>query len=158
MKNIAMVAATAVAFIAVPAKADETRLEARGGVVWFDGGEEAVAGVAAGHDFHLDESFFIGIEGSADKVLADGADVLFGATARAGFIVAEQDAAERQYAEDLKLFVAAGYSFNNSDAVHAGGGLQYNVSDQVYLKTEYRIYFDGFANINSAVAGVGFRF
>ncbi|MBO6946218.1 hypothetical protein [Altererythrobacter sp.] len=73
MKNIAMVAATAVAFIAVPAKADETRLEARGGVVWFDGGEEAVAGVAAGHDFHLDESFFIGIEGSADKVLADGA-------------------------------------------------------------------------------------
>ncbi|MDX1703669.1 outer membrane protein [Altererythrobacter ishigakiensis] len=148
MKNIAMVAATAVAFIAVPAKADETRLEARGGVVWFDGGEEAVAGVAAGHDFHLDESFFIGIEGSADKVLADGADVLFGATARAGFIVAE----------DLKLFVAAGYSFNNSDAVHAGGGLQYNVSDQVYLKTEYRIYFDGFANINSAVAGVGFRF
>lgn len=148
MKNIAMVAATAVAFIAVPAKADETRLEARGGVVWFDGGEEAVAGVAAGHDFHLDESFFIGIEGSADKVLADGADVLFGATVRAGFIVAE----------DLKLFVAAGYSFNNSDAVHAGGGLQYNVSDQVYLKTEYRIYFDGFANINSAVAGVGFRF
>lgn len=148
MKNIAMVAATAVAFIAVPAKADETRLEARGGVVWFDGGEEAVAGVAARHDFHLDESFFIGIEGSADKVLADGADVLFGATARAGFIVAE----------DLKLFVAAGYSFNNSDAVHAGGGLQYNVSDQVYLKTEYRIYFDGFANINSAVAGVGFRF
>ena len=148
MKNIAMVAATAVAFIAVPAKADETRLEARGGVVWFDGGEEAVAGVAAGHDFHLDESFFIGIEGSADKVLADGADVLFGATARAGFIVAE----------DLKLFVAAGYSFNNSDAVHAGGGLQYNVSDQVYLKTEYRIYFDGFANIKSAVAGVGFRF
>ena len=123
-------------------------MEARGGVVWFDGGEEAVAGVAAGHDFHLDESFFIGIEGSADKVLADGADVLFVATARAGFIVAE----------DLKLFVAAGYSFNNSDAVHAGGGLQYNVSDQVYLKTEYRIYFDGFANINSAVAGVGFRF
>lgn len=148
MKNVAMVAATAVVFIAVPAKADETRLEARGGVVWFDGGEEAVAGVAAGHDFHLDESFFIGIEGSADKVLADGADVLFGATARAGFIVAE----------DLKLFVAAGYSFNNSDAVHAGGGLQYNVSDQVYLKTEYRIYFDGFANINSAVARVGFRF
>lgn len=148
MKNIAMVAATAVAFIAVPAKADETRLEARGGVVWFDGGEEAVVGVATRHDFHLDESFFIGIEGSADKVLADGADVLFGATARAGFIVAE----------DLKLFVAAGYSFNNSDAVHAGGGLQYNVSDQVYLKTEYRIYFDGFANINSAVAGVCFRF
>ena len=48
MKNIAMVAATAVAFIAVPAKADETRLEARGGVVWFDGGEEAVAAKPSG--------------------------------------------------------------------------------------------------------------
>ncbi|NNK45421.1 MAG: hypothetical protein HKP43_02195 [Altererythrobacter sp.] len=148
MNKFAMAAVTTVAFLAVPAKADETRVEARGGVVWADGQEEAIIGIAAGHDFHLDESFFVGIEGSADKVLADSADVVFGATARAGFIVAE----------DLKLFVAVGYSFNDSDAVHAGGGLQYNVSEQVYLKTEYRRYFDGFAGINSAVAGVGIRF
>lgn len=148
MNKFAMAAVTTVAFLAVPAKADETRVEARGGVVWADGQEEAIIGIAAGHDFHLDESFFVGVEGSADKVLADGADVVFGATARAGFIVAE----------DLKLFVAAGYSFNDSDAVHAGGGLQYNVSEQVYLKTEYRRYFDGFAGINSDVAGVGIRF
>ncbi|MBT8431927.1 MAG: hypothetical protein KJP27_05530 [Altererythrobacter sp.] len=77
MNKFAMAAVTTVAFLAVPAKADETRVEARGGVVWADGQEEAIIGIAAGHDFHLDESFFVGIEGSADKVLADGADVVF---------------------------------------------------------------------------------
>ena len=64
MNKFVMAAVTTVACLAVPAKSDETRVEARGGVVWADGQEEAIIGIAAGHDFHLDESVFVEIVGN----------------------------------------------------------------------------------------------
>ena len=149
MRKIAIIAAATAAVVAVPAQANEGRVEARGGIVWAGGGEEAVAGVAAGYDFDLGQvgGAFAGIEGSADKILVDGADVVFGVTGRLGTHVGAKG----------KLFAAGGYSFNEGDAFHLGAGYEHKVSNNVYLKAEYRRFFDT-VDLNSAVFGLGVNF
>lgn len=147
MRKFAIVLVAASAMAAVPAQANETRLEARGGVAWANGAEEAIAGVAGGYDFDLGESAFIGLEGSADKILVDGTDIVFGTTARVGAKLGKG-----------KLFATGGYSFNDGDAWHAGAGYEHLVSDSVYVKVAYRHFFDSFVDVNSAVAGVGMKF
>ena len=102
------IAALALTAAASPALANEGRVEARGGIVWAGGGEEAVAGAAAGYDWDLGESAFIGVEGSADKILVDGIDVLFGATARVG----------AKLGENGRLYATGGYTFGEGDAAH----------------------------------------
>jgi hypothetical protein len=52
--------------MASPALANESRVEARGGVIWNGGDSEAIAGVAAGYDFDLGSKAFAGAEVSAD--------------------------------------------------------------------------------------------
>ncbi|TNE33297.1 MAG: hypothetical protein EP350_04410 [Alphaproteobacteria bacterium] len=148
MRIFALATVALAALAAVPAHANEARVEARGGVAWAGGASEATAGVAAGYDFDLGDSAFFGVEGSADKVLVDGADVVFGVTGRLGAKVGEKG----------KLFAAGGYSFNDGDAWHLGGGYEHLITDNVYLKVEYRHYFDDFIDVNSAVAGVGVKF
>ena len=145
---IALAAATA-ALVAVPAQANEGRVEARGGVAWAGGAEEAIAGVAAGYDFDLGESAFIGVEGSADKVLASGADVVFGATGRIGAKVSENG----------KLFLAGGYSFGEGEDVpHLGLGYSHKLGTSVYVTGEYRRFFSDFQDVNAATLGVGVNF
>lgn len=146
--KIATTAVLAAAAFAVPAQANEGRIEARGGIAWAAGSEEAVAGVAAGYDFDLGDAAFIGVEASADKILVGGTDVVFGTTARVGIKTGESG----------RLFAAGGYSFNNGDAWHLGAGYQHNISEGVYVKAEYRHFFDSFIDVNSAVVGVGMRF
>jgi len=147
MRKIAFLGALAVAAVAAPAQANEARIEARGGVAWASGEEEAIAGVAAGYDFDLTEATFFGVEASADKVLADGTDVVFGATARAGIKVGAAG----------KLYATAGYSFNDGDAFHAGAGYQHQLGEKVYVKAEYRRFFDT-VDVNTAAVGVGVTF
>lgn len=148
MRIFALATVAATALVAIPAQANEGRIEARGGVAWAGGDSEATAGAAAGYDFDLGNSAFFGVEGSADKVLVDGADVALGVTGRLGAKIGEKG----------KLFAAGGYSFNAGDAWHLGGGYEHLVTDSVYLKIEYRHFFDDVIDVNSAVAGVGVKF
>ena len=143
----------AAAAFATPASANEARVEARGGIAWANGVEEAVAGVAAGYDWDLGDSetgsVFFGVEGSADKILVDGADVFFGATARLGAKIGPNG----------KLFATGGYSFGEGEDVpHLGGGYQHKINDKVYLKAEYRHFFSDFVDVNTAAVGVGLTF
>lgn len=153
MRKIALVAIAAAAAIAVPAQANEGRVEARGGIAWAGGAEEALAGVAAGYDWDLgsteDGGAFVGIEGSADKILAGGTDIVWGATARIGANVGNGG----------KLYLAGGYSFGDGEDVpHLGAGYQHKVGENVYLKAEYRRFFSDFIDINTAAIGVGMSF
>lgn len=148
--NIALIAAAAVAAatITAPAAANEGRAEVRGGIAWAGGDEEAIVGAAVGYDVDLGTGAFAGIEASGDKILVDGADVVWGATARAG---AKLGAG--------KLFVAGGRTFaEGEDAWHLGGGYEHLIGSNVYLKAEYRRFFYDFTDVNSLTAGVGVRF
>lgn len=145
--NVALIAAAAAVAFATPAAA-ESRAEVRGGIAWAGGNEEAIVGVAVGHDFDLGTGFFGGVEASADKILEGGANVLFGATARAGANLGAG-----------KLFVAGGHTFTEGeDAWHLGAGYQHQVNSNLYLKTEYRRYFLDFKDVNTVNVGVGVKF
>jgi outer membrane immunogenic protein len=152
MKKFALATLPALAGMAViasPAQANEGRVEARGGIAWANGHEEAVAGVAGGYDFDLGETTFFGVEGSADKILADGADVVWGATARVG----------AKMGANGKLYAAGGYTFGEGeDTPHLGAGYQHRLGTNLYVKGEYRHFFSDFVDVNTAVVGVGFNF
>ena len=148
MRKFALLGAAAAAIVAVPAQANEARVEARGGIAWANGVEEAIAGVATGYDFDLGTGAFAGVEASADKILADGADVVFGVTARAGATIGDGGT----------LYATAGYSFNDGDAFHAGAGYQHKLGEALYVKVEYRHFFDDIVDVNTAAIGVGLTF
>ena len=149
MRKFAIVLGAAAAALAVPAQANEARVEARGGIAWAEGVEEAVAGLAAGYDFDLGDTAFLGLEGSADKVLVDGADVVWGASARVG----------TRLGANGKLYAAGGYTFGEGEDVpHLGAGYQHAVGTNLYLKAEYRHFFSDFVDVNTAVVGLGYSF
>lgn len=151
MRKIALVAAIAAMTAAVPAYASgEGRVEARGGIAFAGGQEEAFLGVAGGYDFDLGEKAFIGIEGSADKVLQGGSDVLFGVAGRLGVKAGDK----------ARIYAVGGYGFtDNIDDPFIGGGVQFNLGSKAYGKVEYRRLLVGnFTDINFVGAGVGFRF
>jgi opacity protein-like surface antigen len=139
--------------VASPALANETRVEARGGVVWGGGNTEAIAGVAAGYDFDLGPAAFAGAELSADKILS-GADnrVGVGFTGRLG--------AKLPVA---KLYVDGGYTTKfctTCDGVwHVGAGAETALMGNVYGKLAYRRYIvDNGPDANSVTAGIGLKF
>ena len=145
--QVALATAAAALVAATPAAANEARAEVRGGVVWAAGAEEATAGVALGYDFDLGTSAFAGVEASADKVLEGGANVVFGTSVRAGAKVG-----------DGKLYAIGGFSFTeHDDSWHLGAGYQHKVGSNLYVKAEYRRFFD-VVDVNSAVFGVGVNF
>jgi opacity protein-like surface antigen len=145
--QVALIAAAAALVAATPAAANEARAEVRGGVAWAGGAEEAVAGVALGYDFDLGTSTFAGVEASADKMLAGGANVLFGTSVRAGANVGAG-----------KLYAIGGFSFTeHDDAWHLGAGYEHKVGSNLYVKGEYRRYFD-VVDVNTALFGVGVNF
>lgn len=154
-KIVLTLAALGAASVATPALAQgEARVETRGGIAWAQGTEEAVAGVAAGYDFDLGQeetgSVFFGAEVSADKILANGADVVFGTTARLGAKVGNGG----------KIFATGGYSFGQGEDVpHLGAGYEQKIGESgVYVKAEYRHFFSDFVDVNTAAVGVGFKF
>ena len=151
MKKFAVAAALLSAVVATPsfaAEGGEGRIEARGGIAWSGGQEEAVAGVAAGYDFDLGSSAFAGVEASADKILAGGTEVVFGLTGRLGAKMGDAG----------KLYATAGYSFNDGDAAHIGAGYQHKFGTNTYGKIEYRRFLVNGTDINTAVVGLGYAF
>ena len=140
--------------IATPALANEGRFEGRGGVIWDQGQEEAIAGVAAGYDFDLGTSAFAGPEVSADKILTDGTKVSFGIGARAGFKTSEVG----------KLYAIGGWQSETCDACEdswsLGAGYQHAFGTGLYGKVEYRHFFydNGFSDPDAVAVGLGLRF
>ena len=70
--------------LASPALANETRVEARGGVIWSNGTSEDTWGGALGYDFDLGQTTFAGLALSGDKIGATGPKVALGAGGRLG--------------------------------------------------------------------------
>lgn len=150
-KFLTAAAAASLAAIAVaaPAQANEGRVEVRGGAIFALDETEATLGAAAGYDFDLGTSAFVGGEISADKVLVDDSDVYFGFTARAG----------ARLGEGGKLFAAGGYTVGEGEDVpHLGAGYEHRVGQSVYLKAEYRHFFSDFADADAITVGVGMKF
>lgn len=153
-KVIISLAAIAAATAATPALANEARVEARGGIVFGNGDSEGVAGVAAGYDFDLGSTAFVGAEVSGDKILEDNTRVVFGFTGRVGAKVGG----------NTRLYADAGYSTKPcsfcENSVHAGVGAEFGLSNKLYGKVAYRHFFvdSGVSDYDAVFAGVGFRF
>ncbi|MCT2400639.1 outer membrane protein [Novosphingobium mangrovi (ex Huang et al. 2023)] len=147
-------AAVAAAAVATPAIANEVRVEARGGVIWDGSDSDAVAGVAAGYDYDLGDKLFIGVQGSADKVLASDTRVSWGVGGRIGAKVLP----------GTKLYGVAGWQskfcrYCNS-AVGVGGGVQQDVGQRYYVKAEYQhlLVGDHTPDADVGLVGVGVKF
>jgi outer membrane immunogenic protein len=153
MKKIILPVLASLAF-ATPALANEGRIEARGGVIWSNGSSEDTWGIAAGYDFDLGETAFAGVEVSGDKIGTSGTKVAFGLNTRVGM----------KAGEGTRLFAAGGYTTEACDGCEGqwdlGAGLEQKVSGPVYVKVEYRHFFENDVILGSdaVVAGVGVRF
>lgn len=152
-KVLIALAISAAAIAATPAYANETRVEARGGVVWFPGDSQGTLGVALGYDFDLASSAFAGVEVSGDKILEDGTKVSFGVSGRLGL----------KAGTSTKIYAAGGYHSEPCDLCQngwsLGGGIQQNVAPHVYIKAEYRhIFVSDYDDWNTLVGGVGLTF
>ena len=150
MRSYALAAAATLAAItiAAPASANETRVEARGGLFVLSDDTEATVGIAAGYDADMGPQAFIGAEISADKVLASGADVYLGFTGRGGVRMG-----------DGKLFAAGGYTFaEGPNGWHLGAGYERQFSGNLYWKAEYRHFFRDLDDADQIVAGIGMKF
>ncbi|MFC4292565.1 outer membrane protein [Sphingorhabdus arenilitoris] len=149
MKKLLIAACAVSAIAASPAMANEGRVEARGGIAFGGGAEEAFAGVGAGYDFDLGESAFVGVDLGADKVLAGGAEVLWSVGVRGGVKVSEKG----------KLYALGGVGFSDGfEEAYLGAGYQQKLTDSIYGKVEYRrVLLDG-TDVNFAGVGVGVAF
>jgi outer membrane immunogenic protein len=150
--QVTLVAAVAALAIATPAAANQARVEARAGMSFGENqSEEFLGGVAAGYDFDLGESAFIGAEASLDKVFVDNSGVVLGGTARLGMREGNS-----------RFFVAGGYTDLTcdlcGDGFHAGAGVEAALSGNVYGKLEYRHFFFDGTDTNVIATGVGMRF
>ena len=132
------------------AEGGEGRVEVRGGLITGNGIDEATIGAAAGYDFDLGSTAFVGAEVAADKVLVDGADVQFSAGGRLG---AKVGAAGKAY-RDRRL-----HPSTDIDDPYVGAGYQHKLGQNLYAKAEYRHQFiSNFGDFDTFVAGVGFAF
>lgn len=140
--------------LASPALANETRVEARGGVIWSNGTSEDIWGAALGYDFDLGSNAFAGAEVSVEEIGADGTKVALGTTGRLGI----------KAGEATRLYGAGGYTTETCDACegqwHLGGGVEQKISGPFYVKAEYRHYFknDVIADSDTLMGGVGLKF
>ena len=157
MRMLALAFAAPLAFVSVPALAKDAehsdgaaRIEARGGMAWYDGHEEAVVGLAAGYDFNLGESGFFGVEASGEKLLVSDADVEWGISGRLGAEVTSHGA----------LFAVGGYTFGEGEeGPHVGAGYEHHLGNGgLYLATEYRHLFGDHHEVNTIAFGIGTKF
>lgn len=154
--RIALVSLAAVAAVAAatPALANEARVEARTGIVWDGSDSEAVAGVAVGYDYDLGSKFFVGIEGSADKVLTSDTRVSWGVGGRAGFKVTPTT---KLYANSTWQ---SKFSKYGNSAVAVGGGVEQALDNRFYAKAEYKhlLVGDNTPDADVGLLGVGVKF
>lgn len=154
--RIALVSLAAVAAVAAatPAMADEARIEARGGVIWDGSNSDATAGVAAGYDYDLTDKLFVGVQGSADKVLTSNTRVSWGAGGRIGVKVLP---GTKAYA--LADWESKNTRYGNS-AVGVGGGIQHDLGSRYYVKAEYQhlLIGDDTPDADRGLVGVGVKF
>lgn len=151
MRKLAYVAAIAAMTAAVPAYASgEGRVEARGGIAFAGGQEEAFIGAAAGYDFDLGDKAFVGVEAGADKVLQGGTDVLFSVAGRLGVKAGDK----------ARIYALGGYGVaGGEDDPFIGGGVQFNLGAKAYGKVEYRrVLSNNTTDVNLAGVGFGIRF
>ena len=154
MRKVLLSLAAVSAVAAVPAYANEARVEARGGVIWDAGDSEAIAGVAAGYDWDLGSAAFVGAEVSGDKVLQSDTRVSFGFGGRAGAKLGEAG----------KLYGLAAYQTKPckfcEDSVAVGAGYQHSFGNALYGKVEYRHFLvgNGVPDSDAALVGVGMKF
>jgi outer membrane immunogenic protein len=152
MRKLAYVAAVAAMTVSAPAYASgEGRVEARGGIAFASGQEEAFVGGAAGYDFDLGDKAFVGVEAGADKVLQGGSDVFFTAAARLGI---------KSSSGKARVYALGGYGVaGGDDDPFVGGGVQFNLGAKAYGKVEYRrVLVSGSSDVNLAGVGFGIRF
>jgi outer membrane immunogenic protein len=147
MKKLIVLASAAAALVSAPAMAaGEGRIEGRGGIIWSGGSDDFLAGVAAGYDFDLGDSAFVGPEVSYDTDFEGGDAVNVGG--RFGVKAGEK----------TKLYVAAGYEVADIEEFNAGVGIQHSFTDKIYGKVEYRQFFNAGSNVNIAGVGIGVKF
>ncbi len=154
--RIALVSLAAVAAVAAatPALANEARVEARGGVIWDGSDSEATAGVAAGYDYDLSDKLFVGVQGSADKILTSNTRVSWGVGGRIGV----------QAVPGTKVYALADWQSKNcrfcNSAVGVGGGIQQDVGSRYYVKAEYQhlLIGDNTPDADRGLVGVGVKF
>ena len=113
-----------------------------------------IAGVAAGYDFDLGSTAFVGGEVSADKILTDDTKVAFGFTGRLGAKLGEKG----------KFYGLGGYSTEACDLCEdswtAGVGYEHGFGKNLYGKVEYRHYFvdNGIPDADAVAVGLGMKF
>lgn len=147
-------AAVAAAAVATPALANEARVEARTGIIWDGSDSEAVAGVAVGYDYDLGSKFFVGVEGSADKILTDDTRVSWGAGGRIGYKITPTT---KLYANSTWQSKFAKYG---NSAVAVGGGVEQALDNRFYAKAEYKhlLVGDNTPDADVGLVGVGVKF
>ncbi|QDK32025.1 MULTISPECIES: outer membrane protein [Sphingomonadaceae] len=147
-------AAVAAAAVATPALANEARVEARTGIIWDGSDSEAVAGVAVGYDYDLGSKFFVGVEGSADKVLTSDTRVSWGAGGRVGYKITPTT---KLYANSTWQSKFAKYG---NSAVAVGGGVEQALDNRFYAKAEYKhlLVGDNTPDADVGLVGVGVKF
>lgn len=142
------------ATFATPALADEAYVEGTGGVIWNRGDTNAVAGAAVGYDVDLGERFFVGVEGLAEKTLADDTRVVWGVGGRVGARVLP----------GAKLYAAANWQTKDcrecGSAVGLSTGWEQDLNEQVYAKLEYKhvLIGDGEPDADMVAVGLGYKF
>ena len=140
-----------VAIPAAPALAEEAsggpRAEVRGGVAWTEDHTDPVLGIAAGYDFDLGNTVFLGGEVSGEKVLAEDTHVELALTGRLGTEVSEKGS----------VFLAGGYTFtHHGDGPHIGLGYEYHLGHGgTYIAAEYRHVFVDHHEANAVTIGIG---
>ena len=136
---------------AAPALAGETaggpRAELRGGVAWTADETDPVLGIAAGYDFDLGDTVFVGGEVSGEKILAEDTYVELALTGRLGTKVTERGS----------VFVNGGYTFtHHGDGPHVGVGYEHHIGHGgTYIAAEYRHVFVDHHEANAVTIGIG---
>lgn len=151
---VAAVLAPALALAGRPALADEAYIEGTGGVSWTSEETDAIAGLALGYDVDLDETFFVGVEGTAEKLLTGGTRVAWGIGGRVGAEVLPRS----------KIFTGVNWQSKDcrecGNAVGLGVGWEQNLSEKIYAKLEFKHLFveNGEPDANVGIVGLGMMF
>jgi hypothetical protein len=147
MKKIAFIAALAASTFAVPSyAATEGYIDARVGYAWAVGESETI-GLAAGYDFDVSSTVFLGAEAVATTNSSFGSPII-GANTRLGIRTSDTD----------KVFATVGYAYDTYDETddsvlgagyeHKFGKTAVNLQYQRGLSSEINIVF----------VGLGFKF
>lgn len=112
-----------------------------------------VYGFAVGVDMPVGDKFTVGVEANTRNAFEDSRQV--GVQGRVGYT----------FNPNTLGYALAGYNSYRSferfdrDGLAVGAGLEHRISDQTYVKAEYRYSdFDGRAGDSAVTAGIGIRF